>query len=95
MVKNKGGRPTREDAHNQLLEMDIDAEIDIMWRELVVKVRRDIPKMTPNERANLFSKIIPYYKDKRGELEATVKWDLDSLAAKYKKVRESIDSQES
>lgn len=92
-MKKKAGRPTNEEETQRLMEMDIDAEIDVMWRELVVKVRRDIPKMTPTERANLFSKILPYYKDKKGELEATVKWDLDSLATKYKNVRDAIDQQ--
>lgn len=76
-----------------LLEMNVDEELEVIWRSLVEKIRKDIAKMTPGERANFFAKILPFYKSKREEVNANIQWDLDSLATKYRKVRQAVEEQ--
>lgn len=63
-------------------------DIGSLTQDLLRRIRLDIDKMTPRDRADLFCKLLPFVLAKKNEVALDVRLDLQTLMAKYKTIQE-------
>lgn len=75
-------RPKKTD-EERVKDIDIKDSVTLITKTLINNVKRDIKMMTPKERGDLLTKLLPYTLDKNGEVSMEVKVSMADLIRKY------------
>lgn len=75
-------RPKKTD-EERVKDIDIKDSLTLITKTLINNVKRDIKMMTPKERGDLLTKLLPYTLNKNGEVSMEVKVSMADLIRKY------------